>query len=258
MPWGSPGGGSASGGYPTLTREGRAAHPGCGISTMGINRPPRTSYVLAPACGPQGGMGQEPRGSSQTPAEKLLRLTKCFAQSPGVPASRCPGQPRVHWDRGVTAAPGLTTGCTGDLLPATPGGGGGGRRHPRHQTRSQGHQGRPQGGGDASRGLRGGTLRSGPAVERSRLGHRAGDGSRVPGGLVATLQREQTQVRVSPLPAASHVSPCPPHLPLLLTCLRRAWGPCGRAGAGVAGTSVHPLAGARPRAAHPAASPGFG
>ena len=134
----------------------------------------------------------------------------------------------------------------------------GGRRHPRCQTRCRGHQGRPQGGGDASRGLTGGTPRSGPGDEQSRLGHRAGDGSRVPGWLVATLQQEQAQVHVSSLPATSHVSPCPPSAPLLLTCLRRAWDPCARAGAGAAGTAASRPAAAQPRAAHPAAAPGFG
>lgn len=60
----------------TLAKEGRAAHPGCSVSTVGINRnSSRTNCMLTLACGQLAGMRQEPQRSSQTPAEKLLHVT---------------------------------------------------------------------------------------------------------------------------------------------------------------------------------------
>lgn len=52
--------------------------------------------------------------------------------------------------------------------------------------------------------------------------------------------------------------PCVPRAPLHLTWLRMAWGPCGRAGAGAAGTSASPRAAGRAHAVLPAAAPACG
>lgn len=76
--------------------------------------------MLTLACGQLAEMRQEPQRSSQTLAEKLLHLTKCFAQSLWVLVSQCPEQPHAHQDRGIAAAPSPTMSYMGNPLPASP------------------------------------------------------------------------------------------------------------------------------------------
>lgn len=55
-----------------------------------------------------------------------------------------------------------------------------------------------------------------------------------------------------------HTSPRIPRAPPHLTWLRTAWGPCGTAGAGAAGSSASPRAAGRSHGVRPAAAPASG